>query len=304
MALAVPEVNSANISPRIKFENPDWENIAEAGYLCADMHIHTDCSDSYSDIRRLLKIAGSRNVGMAVTDHNLISSLEAIDLGSEGVFVIPGMEVSTSDGPHILTYFYEMGDLRDFWQKNIRPRLQPCPWLALKDCTTEKLLDLLEGQSCVVSGAHPMGYLGSNKGIEICNRKGYLSDETVSRLDAYEVVCGGMTRKDNIEAIRSFRKHNLGITGGSDGHIAEDVGSVVTISKAHDVESFLNNILKGKSAVRGLEKDFHRRALTGLTSFYHFLDYTPAVIYVQSQQMAMTIRRGTKRKISKKDQAR
>ena len=288
--------------PRIKFEIPDWENIAEDGYLCADMHIHTDCSDSYSNIQRLLKLAGSRNVGMAVTDHNLISSLEAIDINNENVFIVPGMEVSTSDGPHILTYFYEMNDLRDFWQENIRPRLQSCPWLALKDCTTEKLLDLLEEWNCVVSGAHPMGYLGSNKGVEICNRKGYLSDEIVSRLDAYEVICGGMTREDNIEAIRSFRKHGLGITGGSDGHIAEDLGSVVTISKADDVESFLNNIIKRENAVRGSEKDFQRRALTGLTSFYNFLDYTPAVIRVQSHQMAMSIKRGTKRKMGKKDQ--
>ncbi|AIZ56954.1 PHP domain protein [Candidatus Methanoplasma termitum] len=292
----MPEVNDR---PRIKFENPDWESITEAGYLCADMHIHTDCSDSYSGIRRLLKIAKERKVGMAITDHNLISSLESIEIEKEDVFIIPGMEVSTSDGPHILTYFYEMKDLRSFWQENIEPRIQSCPWLALKDCTTEQLLDMLEDHNCVTSGAHPMGYLGSNKGIEICNRKGYISDDVIRRLDAYEVICGGMTRDDNVEAIRSFKRHGLGITGGSDGHIAEDLGSVVTISKADDAESFLNNILNRKNAVRGSEKDFPRRALTGLTSFYNFLDYAPAVVKVQSYQMAMTIRRGTRRKISK-----
>ena len=290
------EVRPINGGPKIKFEIPDWENIAESGCLCADMHVHTDCSDSYSNIKRLLKIAGSRNVGMAITDHNLIRTLEAVDIEKEDVFIIPGMEVSTSDGPHILTYFYEMNDLRDFWQENIRPRLQSCPWLALKDCPTEKLLDLLEDQNCVVSGAHPMGYLGSNKGVEICNRKGYIPDEVVSRLDAYEVICGGMTREDNVEAIMSFRRYGLGITGGSDGHIAEDVGSVVTISKADSVESFLNCILKGENSVRGSEKDFPRRALTGLTSFYNFLDYTPSVIRVQSYQMAKTIKRGTRKK--------
>lgn len=283
--------------PKIKFENPNWECIGEEGFTCADMHIHTDCSDSYSDIKRLLKIARARKVGMAVTDHNLITSLEAIDISKEDVFIIPGMEVSTSDGPHILTYFYEMKDLKDFWERNIRPRLQSCPWLALKDCSTEKLLDLLEGENCVVSGAHPMGYLGSNKGVEICNRKGYISEDVVQRLDAYEVICGGMTRQDNIEAIRSFKGHGLGITGGSDGHIAEDVGSVVTIAKAQNVEEFLNSVLKRENYVRGLEKDFPRRALTGLTSFYNFLDYTPAVIKVQSYQMAKTIRRGAKRKM-------
>jgi predicted metal-dependent phosphoesterase TrpH len=239
---------------------------------------------------------------MAVTDHNLITTLDSIDLGEEDVFIIPGMEVSTSDGPHILTYFYEMKDLRAFWKENIKPRIQSCPWLALKDCTTEKLLDLLEKENCVVSGAHPMGYLGSNKGVEICNRKGYLSDDVIRRLDAYEVICGGMTREDNIEAIMSFKKYDLGITGGSDGHIAEDVGSVVTISKSDDVESFLNNVKKRENFVRGSEKDFQRRALTGLTSFYHFLDHAPSVIWVQSRQMGMTIKRGTKRKMGKGEQ--
>ncbi|MDR0309705.1 MAG: PHP domain-containing protein [Candidatus Methanoplasma sp.] len=293
------EVTAAVDKPRIKFEVPDWELITESGYLCADMHIHTDCSDSYSSITRLLEIARLRNVGMAVTDHNLISSLEAIDIEKEDVFIIPGMEVSTSDGPHILTYFYEMSELRDFWQENIRPRLQSCPWLALKDCTTEQLMDLLEGRECVVSGAHPMGYLGSNKGVEVCKRKGYIPADVIKRLDAYEVICGGMTRQDNVEAVMSFKGYGLGITGGSDGHIAEDLGSVVTISKADDTEDFLNNILKGENAVRGTEKDFHRRALTGLTSFYNFLDYTPSVIRVQSHQMAMTIKRGTKRKMDR-----
>jgi len=292
-------MSAAFDGPRMRFEVPDWGRIADAGLRCADMHVHTDCSDSYSGIKRLLKIARSRNVGMAVTDHNLITSLEAIDIGNEDVFIIPGMEVSASDGPHILTYFYEMAELREFWREEIRPRLQPCPWLALKGCPTERLLDLLEGRNCVVSGAHPMGYLGSNKGVEICNRKGYIADDVVRRLDAYEVICGGMTRQGNVEAVRSFGRHGLGITGGSDGHIAEDVGSVVTVSKADDVEGFLNSILKGENAVRGTEKDFPRRALTGLTSFYNFLDYTPAVIMVQSRQMAMTIRRGAKKRADK-----
>lgn len=289
------EVTVDDLEPRIKFESPDWKHIAEEGYMCADMHLHTNCSDSYSDIKRILQLARERNVGMAITDHNLIKTVEAIDLEKEDVFIIPGMEVSTSDGPHILTYFYEMKDLKEFWTKNIKPRLQPCPWLALKNCDTETLMDLLEDENCVVSGAHPMGYLGSNKGIEICNRKGYIPSEVVERLDAYEVICGGMTRKGNIEAISSFKEHGLGITGGSDGHIAEDVGSVVSISKAHDVDGFLKSVLNNENSVRGLEKDFPRRALTGLTSFYNFLDYAPAVVWVQTYQIAKGVRRSTNR---------
>ncbi len=47
--------------------------------------------------------------------------------------VVPRMEVSTSDGPHIPVYFYEVVDLERFWYRSIRSELQECPWMALRD---------------------------------------------------------------------------------------------------------------------------------------------------------------------------
>ncbi len=69
--------------------------------------------------------------------------------------------------------------------------------LAFRDCTTQRLLDLLEDESCVVSAAHLIGYLMSNKDIEICIRNGYLSEDLTLHLDAYEVLCNGMTHYSN-----------------------------------------------------------------------------------------------------------
>ena len=126
-------------SNRVLFGPPDYSSLSEMGYMFADMHFHTNCSDSFTDVMDAVALARMRGTGVAITDHNLIASAVKV-ADKKDVFVIPGIEVSTSDGPHILMYFYETRDMSAFWRKYIRPNLQSCPWLALKEMSTEKLL--------------------------------------------------------------------------------------------------------------------------------------------------------------------
>lgn len=286
-----------NETDRVVFRHPDWNSIADSGKLCADMHFHTNCSDSYTDIRCLIDLARSRKTGVAITDHNLISSVMEIDIKRSDVFIIPGMEVSTSDGPHILTYFYDQNDLKEFWTSNIKPKLQSCPWLALKGCTVEDLLNLLEKENCVVSGAHPMGYLGSNKGVEVCNVKGYLSDEVVERLDAYEVICSGMTRKSNLCALEAAQRHDLAFTGGTDGHLLSEVGNVVSVADAEDLDGFLDSVVKRKNIIIGKEKNVLRKVEMGSASFSKFIRHAPSASYVQLYQGVRSMKRGVNKKL-------
>ena len=139
--------------------------------MAVDMHFHTNCSDSFTDVNRLMELAQARRAGVAITDHNLIDSIRKIQGNEYTVPVIPGMEVSTSDGPHILVYFYEYKDLEGFWSREIRPRLNHCPWLALKECPTESLLDLLEkGRDGVRALAvHYMKLFGSAGRLKGCS---------------------------------------------------------------------------------------------------------------------------------------
>lgn len=290
------EMSKEEYDGRVAFSKPDWHRIEADGKVCVDMHFHTSCSDSFTDVKYLMKLAEYRRTGVAVTDHNLISSIMSVDPKDVDVMLIPGIEVSTSDGPHILVYFYDRNDLRQFWTDSIRPNLQSCPWLALKDMGTEKLLDALEGENCVISAAHPMGYLGSNKGAEICNTKGYLSDELIERLDAYEVISGGMTRASNICACTAAGRHGLGLTGGTDGHVVYDVGKVVSVSDATDLDGFLSSVLKGTNTVVGVEKNIQDKIFTGSTSMSKFLKYAPSVGYIQIMQATKSFRRAVKRK--------
>ena len=279
----------------VRFERPDWEAIRDSGRMAVDMHFHTNCSDSFTDIDAATKLAAERGVGVAVTDHNLISSLVRIKGRDIPVPVIPGMEVSTSDGPHILVYFYDQDDLERFWYHNIRPRLQECPWLALRDCPTERLLEMLEGESCVVSAAHPMGYLMSNKGVEICIRKGYLDEDIARRLDAYEVLCSGMTRESNRESLMSATMYGIGFTGGTDGHTLGEIGNVVTVSDASEVDSFLDDVVRKRVDVIGLEKTVPKKVYMASASLSRFMMHSPSAIMVQTNQAVRSADRSARK---------
>lgn len=280
---------------RAVFEGPDWAALSEQGLMAVDMHFHTSCSDSFTDPVAALRLAASRGVGVAFTDHNLITSLIRFKGRDLPVPLIPGMEVSTSDGPHILAYFYDLNDLERFWYRCIRPRLQECPWLALRDCPAERLLDMLERENCVVSAAHPMGYFGSNKGVEICIRRGFLNEGIVSRLDAYEVICSGMTRESNLQSLSSARRYGIGFTGGTDGHTLGEVGNVVTVSDATDIDSFLDDVRRHRVDVIGLEKTVPDKVRMASASLARFMMHSPSAIKVQTAQAVISADRGARR---------
>lgn len=286
----VPKVTEGN--GRVLFAPPDYMTLSEEGYLSADMHFHTNCSDSFTHVEDAVALARLRGTGVAITDHNLISSaVKAAD--REDTFVVPGIEVSTSDGPHILMYFYETKDLSSFWRRHIKPNLQACPWLALRDMTTEKLLLTAEEEDlqCVISAAHPMGYFGNNKGVEVCIEKGYLDENIVGLLDAYEVICSGMTHSGNLKALAAAERYGIGFTGGTDGHMLAEVGNVVTAVRATTREGFLDGIKDGCSLVIGQEKTVIKKARMGSESFVRFLEHAPSAFYVQTKTGVRSIRR-------------
>ena len=279
----------------VRFERPDWGAIRDSEDMAVDMHFHTSCSDSFTDVRAAVRLAAERGVGVAITDHNLIESLVRIKGEDTPVPVIPGMEVSTSDGPHILVYFYDLSDLERFWYRSIRPRLQECPWLALRDCPTERLLDLLEKENCVVSAAHPAGYFGTNKGVEVCIHKGYLGEDVAKRLNAYEVICSGMTRDSNRRALAAARRYGIGYTGGTDGHTLNEVGNVVTVSSASTVDEFLNDVIRRRVDVVGLEKTVPKKVQMASASLGKFMLHSPSAIMVQTNQAVRSADRGARK---------
>ncbi|MGM5488520.1 MAG: PHP domain-containing protein [Nanobdellota archaeon] len=225
------------------------KRLLKKGYTVCDMHVHTRFSDSFTRVRRLLKKAEKRGMGLAITDHNEIGGvLRAYEL-EPSVMVIPGIEVSSAEGPHILVYFSQVRELQEFYRHHVEPAKNKNPHSNTR-LTIPELLRASKGYDCIVSMAHPYSpaYTHVPKGI----KKGYIQPTVVSEFDAVEVINGAMTRAMNNRAMSFAEDLSCGITGGSDSHSLFEFGKVITYAKAETVSDFLKCVKRKESFVRGV----------------------------------------------------
>jgi len=256
----------------IRFERPRAEKILALGYYPADMHFHTVHTDSTVSVRSLLKRIKKTGIGCAVTDHNEISgALSAVSEGP-GLLVIPGIEISTCDGPHILVYFYSPSDLEDFFQKYIKPNRRESPWMLTK-LTSREVLEAAEGYSCLRGAAHPYGYFMFNSGLAKCVESGFLDASLYEQCDVIEGICANMAHNENLRAISLASRLGLPMTGGSDGHVIFDHGSAVSCTRSPDPQEFLDEIRKKKAVVIGRENNLFSKIITGAAISARFLPW-------------------------------
>jgi predicted metal-dependent phosphoesterase TrpH len=274
------------ISPhhhRIRNNFPLLHKIREKGYTPVDMHIHTHHSDAATSIPSLLSRAKHLGIGVAITDHNEICGVSEAYNQSHEVLVIPGIELSSSEGPHILLYFYSAGDLSDFFTSHVKGNLRKSQYMAIQ-LSVEKILTSAEKYACVKVAAHPFGYFGINRGILKCIENKTLPAEVIDHFDGIEVICGGMGQDLNDKAARYAGEHDLPITGGSDAHVLPSVGGVVTGVKADTIEGFLNGILAKKSIVIGSTANPLHKGMTAGVIAWNYIPYTVSSLQVHYEQ--------------------
>lgn len=260
----------------IHYSRLDLNSLRNSGYHPVDMHLHTRYSDGLTRIPELLSYARKHQIGVAITDHNEIKgALEAVSSQKE-LLIIPGIELETREGPHLLIYFSSPGDLKEYFHEvqAEKSRQSPDP---LWNLTVAQCLMLAEGYHCLRVAAHPYGYFGINRGVLKCVEKQMLPG-VLNHLDGIEVICGGMTRKLNQRAITYAQDHKMPFTGGSDAHLLSDVGSVVTAAPAHSAEEFLESIRKRENVVVGKSADLSRKGATASVIAWSFVPYTGSLI--------------------------
>ncbi|MFY9546544.1 MAG: PHP-associated domain-containing protein, partial [Candidatus Methanoculleus thermohydrogenotrophicum] len=197
--------------------------------------------------------------------------------------LIPGIEVSASDGPHLLLYFYAVSDLADFYSHHIEKNRRSGPFTAI--CLdTNSILDASEAYPCVTAEAHPCGYALLNRGVQRCVAGHRIDEEVFSRLDALEVICGGMARSHNLKAAELATAHNLGRTGGTDGHLLHELGGVVTCAEADTAEEFLEAVRKRETVIIGQERPIVEKAMMGTAVLPHHLPYTVPILRARWEQ--------------------
>jgi predicted metal-dependent phosphoesterase TrpH len=282
----------------ILFEKPDIAQISSRGLTAVDMHFHTNHSDSPTTVKDALKLAEKRGVGLAITDHNQISGvIEAYEMRT-GVLVIPGIEISAREGPHILVYFYTISEMQEFYDNHIAKNKRESPYLATT-LTIQDIIENTEDYNCLTVAAHPYGYSLLIRGVQKCVDGEYLDQKILTRFEAIEVICGSMGRKLNMKAAILASTFEKGITGGTDGHLLNDLGNVVTCSDANDVEEFLTNISRRKNVVIGLEKNILRKSVMAMIVLPKYLKYTIPSLRIHYEQNMPRVKRLGKRALYK-----
>jgi len=275
---------------RIRFETPSLSNFSMEGICRVDMHCHTNHSDAPVRVADALRHAERNHIGIAITDHNQVSgSIDAIR-NAKTTLVIPGIEVSALDGPHILIYFYSAGDLTDFYRTSIEKKKQKSPYLAIRASTSD-ILESAAKYACVCSAAHPYGYLLFNKGIGRCVERDYLPEELISRFDALEVISGGMPRSENIKAVRMAERYHRGFTGGTDAHLLQDYGLVLTCAASENVDEFLDAVIQHRNMIMGKEKSFVGKGLMGALIAPRYIPYLLPSLAIHYEQNVPRLRR-------------
>ena len=191
--------------------------------LKLDLHLHSEYSgDGMGSPKEIIKILKKKGLnGMAITDHNTVEgSIKSLKIAPKDFIVVPGVEISTSDG-HIIAL-----NVRETVQKN----------LSVEE-TVEKILDL--------GGTPIVPHLFRNmSGI---NKENLM--KIISKVTVIEVFNSCSVATTNLKTAKIAKELKLGGTGGSDAHDTNFVGWGYTTIDTTDnnIDTILSEIDKKKT---------------------------------------------------------
>lgn len=252
---------------KILMQKPDLKLLNIEGWNPVDMHVHSNHVDGAHSINQILRRAKRRRVGISVVDHHTVSgSIEALEKAKKkDVMVIPGIEVSAFEGPHLLFYFHRQDDLKEFHEKYVKNFVKYKT--GRSRVSIAKYFELSEEYNCLMSVAHPGERWMSNlfRCLQTYNLK-----ELLGRIYALEAINGINNQISNLQAIFAARNLKTRITGGSDAHSVLAVGRVVTSAYADNVDDFLEAIRQRQNNVIGRPIGlFAKKVLFGTGSVKH-----------------------------------
>jgi predicted metal-dependent phosphoesterase TrpH len=185
----------------------------------ADLHVHTTYSqDSLITPKDLVYYAKKRGLNaVAVTDHNYLEGAWKIAKETKDFLVIPGMEVSSSDG-HIVAL-------------NVQE-------LIPRGLTAVETVERIQRAGGVAIACHPF-VLG----------KGCLREKVCSTFNAVEVInARAFPYKRSVrKAEETAKKLHLPRVAGTDAHYGPQIGSGYTVIEADEpnVEAIAKAIVHG-----------------------------------------------------------
>ncbi len=242
-------------SHKILFERPNLEELTEH-YTVVDPHFHTHYSDGFNSVEAVVKRARELNIGIAITDHNDIRG--AIELNRyKSILNIPGIEVTSLEGTHVLVYFYDVNSLKAFYKTDIRPNMGHDIMSSTK-LEMETIIERARQFESVVVFPHP--YSATFTGIH----NSYFPEDRLEQLfrmvDGVEVINAENLNKWNLRSALLGFNLDIGVTGGSDGHRLAQMGKAVCYASCKkNRRDFLDAIKSKQTKVVGKEIDLIRK---------------------------------------------
>jgi len=208
--------------------------------LKLDLHVHSMYSeDGEGSPKEIIKNLKKKGIsGVSITDHNTVKgSIQALKVAPKDFLVIPGIEISTSDG-HLIAL-----DVKEDIPKGHSIEL-----------TVEKIIE--------IGGIPIVPHLFRNmSGIKKKKLK-----RIIKKIDAIEVYNSCSVPQSNLKTQIVAREYKLGGTGGSDSHIPKFAGYAYTIFKIDDLdkEEILSQIKEKKTWGEGniLPTEYRSKRMT------------------------------------------
>lgn len=244
-----------NQSNRILFEKPNLDPLTKR-YTVVDTHFHSRYSDGVDTVAAIAAHAHKMDIGIAITDHNDIQG--AIELNCfKNLLSIPGIEITSVEGTHLLVYFYDIKSLERFYQRDVAPFMGK-DVMSATNLTMDAIIERARAFKSVIMFPHP--YSAAYTGI--CNS--FFSSQRLERLfkrvDGIEVLNASNLHRWNTRCALMGFNLNKAIIGGSDGHKLANMGKAVTYAACKPSRrAFLDAVRKRQTKVIGKEIDLFRK---------------------------------------------
>ncbi len=240
---------------RIIFKKPDLV-LLRKDHAVFDMHFHTCFTDGRDTIRAIAARARTLEIGVAITDHNDIRGALEMDQYRD-VSSIPGIEITSREGTHILVYFYQLDQLKKFYFKYVKPFLGHDVMSSTR-LSMEEIVHCAKLFPSVTIFPHP--YCVAYTGICNLNFDESRLERLLEAVDGVEVINAENIHRWNLRcALLGFHLKKA-ITGGSDGHSLYHMGKVVTYANCEKSgPAMLDAVKNGRVHVVGKEINLFRK---------------------------------------------
>lgn len=201
-----------------------------------DIHIHSNFSDGVPTVRQIIKKAMKMGLkGIMIADHDTVEQYKFAkkilpelkkEHKREDFILIPGVEITTPQGDILAIGVEQMfhGSIKE-------------------------IIDKIHQAGGVASAVHPYGGYWPISFAEHF-------DDFKDCFDAIEILNSGVSPQGNKPAIKLAEKYKLAVTGGSDAHLLNMVGTSFTLSDAETVDEFINSIKNKKTTAGTILKEF------------------------------------------------